>query len=75
MVSALHLIALKLHSYRSPTRRDKSTDWNDVVELIHVSAIRLDDPDIRAMLSRYGGDGVVDRFLDEVRDAGSSSDQ
>ncbi len=53
--SALHLICLKLHATRSPSRRDTATDWQDIEIIAQQHNIDPTDPDISALLNAYGG--------------------
>jgi hypothetical protein len=52
---ALRLIALKLHATRDRTRRTTETDWQDVVGLLLATNRTLEDPELRAIISVYGG--------------------
>ena len=51
----LRLVALKLHATREPTRRTSETDWQDVVALVLTTNQNLEDPELRAIVSQYGG--------------------
>ena len=52
---ALRLIALKLHATRDPNRRTSETDWQDVEGLLMATNRNLEDPELRAIISQYGG--------------------
>ncbi len=52
---ALRLIALKLHATRDPNRRTSETDWQDVAALLMTTNQNLEDPELRAIISQYGG--------------------
>ena len=56
---ALRLIALKLHATRDTTRRTTETDWQDVVNLLRVTNRSLEDPELRTIISQYGGPGAL----------------
>jgi Nucleotidyl transferase of unknown function (DUF2204) len=51
----LRLIALKLHATRDPNRRTSETDWQDVAALVVRTNRNLEDPELRAIVSQYGG--------------------
>jgi len=51
----LRLIALKLHATRDPARRTTETDWQDVAGLLQAVNLNLEDPELRAIISQYGG--------------------
>jgi hypothetical protein len=52
---ALRLIALKLHATRDRNRRTIETDWQDVVSLLMATNQNLEDPELQAIVSHYGG--------------------
>ena len=52
---ALRLIALKLHASRDPNRRTSETDWQDVAGLFTTTKQSLEDPELRSIISHYGG--------------------
>jgi hypothetical protein len=60
---ALRLIALKLHATRDPARRTTETDWQDVAGLIAATNRSLEDPELRTIISQYGGP----RALTEIK--------
>jgi hypothetical protein len=49
------LIALKLHAARDQNRRTNETDWQDVTSLLKATNGNLEDPELQAIISRYGG--------------------
>ena len=51
----LRLIALKLHATRDPNRRTSETDWRDVAALLLKNNQNLENPELRAIISQYGG--------------------
>jgi hypothetical protein len=51
----LRLIALKLHATRDSKRRASETDWQDIAGLLLTSNQNLEDPELRAIISDYGG--------------------
>jgi hypothetical protein len=55
----LRLIALKLHATRDPARRTTETDWQDVAGLLQAVNLNLEDPELRAIISQYGGPGAL----------------
>ena len=56
---ALRLIALKLHATRDTARRTTETDWEDVAGLVLATNRTLEDPELRAIISTYGGNGAL----------------
>jgi hypothetical protein len=52
---ALRLIALKLHATRDQKRRTIETDWQDVASLLIRTNLSLEDPELQAIITRYGG--------------------
>ncbi|NUN92311.1 MAG: hypothetical protein HUU04_00865 [Verrucomicrobiae bacterium] len=57
-----HLIALKLHAASSPTRRKPEADWEDIREIMRRYHLTASDPELRAMILRYGGQNALDRI-------------
>jgi hypothetical protein len=55
----LRLIALKLHATRDPARRTTETDWQDVAGLLKATNRNLEDAELRAIISQYGGPGAL----------------
>jgi hypothetical protein len=51
----LRLIALKLHATRDRNRRTSETDWQDVTSLLRATDQNIEDPELRAIISQYGG--------------------
>src|SRR5215469_11191575 len=55
----LRLIALKLHATRDTARRTTETDWQDVVSLLRIANRTLEDPELRTIISQYGGPSAL----------------
>ncbi len=53
--SPRHMVALKLHAAKSPTRSEPEKDWGDIEALIKLHRLDPDDPDFRDIICRYGG--------------------
>ena len=66
---ALRLIALKLHATRDRARRTTETDWEDVVGLLPAANRTLEDPELRAIISTYGGNGALAEIKRRVRNS------
>ena len=66
---ALRLIALKLHATRDRARRATETDWEDVVGLLAAANRTLEDPELRAIISTYGGNGALAEIKRRVRNS------
>jgi hypothetical protein len=65
----LRLIALKLHATRDRARRATETDWEDVVGLLAAANRTLEDPELRAIISTYGGNGALAEIKRRVRNS------
>jgi len=57
-----HLIALKLHAARSPTRSTPDKDWNDIEELLKRHQLDPDEPEFSTIILRYGGEESLVRL-------------
>lgn len=57
-----HLIALKLHASRSPTRSTPEKDWNDIVELVRRHRLNPNEDEFAALILRYGGEESLSRL-------------
>ena len=55
----LRLIALKLHATRDTNRRGSETDWQDVANLLRTTDQNIEDPELRAIISQYGGPAAL----------------
>jgi hypothetical protein len=64
----LRLIALKLHATREPTRRTSETDWQDVLGLLLTTNQRLEDPELQAIISHYGGPTALAEIRRRISD-------
>jgi len=60
--SPRHLVALKLHAARSPTRSEPEKDWGDIEALIKLHHVDPDEPDFRDIILRYGGEDSLERI-------------
>jgi hypothetical protein len=58
----LRLIALKLHATHDPKRRTSETDWQDVAGLPLTTNQNLEDPELQAIISHYGGPTAFDEI-------------
>jgi len=54
-----HLIAMKLSSATDPARTRPDQDWEDVTELIKRCNLDLEDPELRKLVVRYGGEEAL----------------
>ena len=52
--SPRHMVALKLHAARSPTRSEPEKDWGDIEALVKLHRLDPDDQDFRDIILRYG---------------------
>jgi hypothetical protein len=55
----LRLIALKLHATRDTNRRTSETDWQDVANLLRTTDRNIEDLELRAIISQYGGPNAL----------------
>lgn len=60
--SPRHMVALKLHAAKSPTRSEPEKDWGDVEALVKLHRLDPDDPDFRDIILRYGGEESLARI-------------
>ena len=60
--SARHMVALKLHAARSPSRSDPDKDWTDIRQLIKRHKLDLSDREFMTLVLRYGGDESFERL-------------
>ncbi len=65
--AAKHMIALKLNAATSPTRQRASQDWDDVSELIRRCNLDIHEPELEALILRYGGEGAWSRLSNPIR--------
>jgi hypothetical protein len=65
----LRLIALKLHATRDANRRPSETDWADVVGLLQTTNQNIENPELRAIISQYGGPTALTAIRRRLRDS------
>lgn len=65
--SPLHLIAMKLHALRSPTRFANGIDLQDVKYLIKTAKIDTSSKEFIDIAERYATDAIRTRILSELR--------
>src|SRR6516225_5782481 len=65
----LRLIALKLHATRDTTRRGIETDFQDVAGLLSATNRSLEEPELRMIISQYGGPGALNEIKRRLGDA------
>jgi len=66
---ARRLIALKLHATRDANRLTTETDWQDVAALLLTTKQNLEDPELRAIISQYGGPAALSEISKRLRNA------
>lgn len=57
-----HLVALKLHAADSPTRSKAEVDWEDIRQIIRLSALKPEEEPFRSLILRYGGEDALQRI-------------
>lgn len=57
-----HLVALKLHAAKSPTRSKPETDWEDIRHIVQTHALETADPAFRDLVLKHGGDTALERI-------------
>ncbi len=62
VVSATHLIALKLHAVRYGPPERGGRDLSDVINLMRVTGYALDSPELQRMVQRYGSPEIQERL-------------
>jgi len=65
----LRLVALKLHATRDANRRTSETDWQDVAGLLRTNNQNIEDPELRAIISQYGGPTALAEIRRRLRDS------
>ena len=65
----LRLVALKLHAVREPTRRTSETDWQDVAGLLLATNQNLEDPELQAIITQYGGPAALAEIRRRLRNS------
>lgn len=56
----LHMIALKLHALKNPTRAARGKDLPDIIQLIRIAELDLANPELQVILRRYADDRTID---------------
>jgi nucleotidyltransferase DUF2204 len=57
-----HLVALKLHAIRSPTREKPEIDWEDIRQIVQICALDPREKSFRALILRYGGEDALEKI-------------
>lgn len=57
-----HIVALKLHAAKSPTRSKPETDWEDIRQILEVHALNIEDENFKALVLKHGGDEALQRI-------------
>ena len=57
-----HLVALKLHSAKSPTRSKTEVDWEDIRQIVRICALDPEEESFRTVILRYGGEDALTRI-------------
>jgi hypothetical protein len=57
-----HIVALKLHAAKSPTRSKPETDWEDIRQLLEVHALDIEDENFRALILKHGGEESLQKM-------------
>jgi len=57
-----HLVALKLHAIRSPTRGKPEIDWEDIRQIVQICALDPEEESFRALILRYGGVDALEKI-------------
>jgi hypothetical protein len=58
----LHLIAMKLQASKAPFRKPNNQDFQDVIQLILANGVDLTDPEVGAIIQKYGSNEVLDQI-------------
>jgi predicted nucleotidyltransferase len=62
VVSLLHLIALKCHSFQNSKSIRRLKDMDDLVQLILVNRLDLKEPELRAMILKHGNAELYEKL-------------
>jgi len=57
-----HLIAMKLTAFSAPHRRTDNSDWFDIINLIREQKLFLEDPELQAIILRYGNNEILQKL-------------
>ena len=60
--SPRHMVALKLHAARSPSRSDPGKDWTDIRQLVKRHNLDTADREFATIVVRYGGEEALERL-------------
>jgi len=58
-----HIVALKLHAAKSPTRSKPETDWEDIRQIVQTHRLKISDPAFRALVEKHGSGDAVARIV------------
>lgn len=70
IVSALHLIAMKLHAAKQPDRTERYKDLNDVVEILLAQGLCLDDLEKAGIMQKHGNETTINELRRLFRSRG-----
>ncbi len=57
-----HIVALKLHAAKSPTRSKPETDWEEIRQILEVHALDIEDENFKALVLKHGGEESLKRI-------------
>jgi len=58
-----HIIAMKLHAAKSPTRGKPETDWEDIRQLIMIHQLDPRDAEFQSLILKHGGEESFEKIL------------
>lgn len=61
-----HLIAMKLTALSAPHRRKDNFDWFDIINLIREQKLSLEDPELQAIILRYGNNEILQKLKKDL---------
>jgi hypothetical protein len=72
IVSALHLVSMKLHAARQPDRSEYLKDLSDIIEIMLAQNISFENLDKDGILKEYGSQSTIDELRRLLRARGVS---
>jgi len=62
VVSLLHLIALKCHSFQNSNSIRRLKDMDDLIQLILINRLDLNEPELRAIILKHGNAEIYEKL-------------
>lgn len=56
------LIAMKLHALKAATRRNRGSDWDDILGVIKANNLDVEEREFKEIVEQYGPSGAIDEI-------------